>query len=60
MARRIRTGLGNHCEMTVPDLERMVGASPQLVDYVLGWLAHNDQVDIFREEAGKRVRLKFD
>jgi hypothetical protein len=59
MARRIRTALGSRGEMTPADLEMTVDASPQLLDFALGWLAREDQVEILSEDTGTKIRLKF-
>jgi hypothetical protein len=59
MARRIRFALGSRGEMTPRELEMTVDASPQLLDFALGWLAHEDGVEIVSEDAGTRVRLKL-
>ena len=60
MARRIRNALGSHGEMSAIDLEMMVGASSQLLDFALGSLAREDQVEIVSETDGTTIRLKFD
>ena len=59
MARRIRNVLGSRGEMTLADLEMTVDASPQLLDFGLGWLVRENKVEILSETAGTKVRLKF-
>jgi len=59
MARGIRNVLGSRGEMTLADLEMTVDASPQLLDFGLGWLVRENKVEILSETAGTKVRLKF-
>ena len=60
MARRTLIALGSRGEMAPLELEMTIDASPQLLDFALGWLVRNDKVEILTEDLGARVRLKFD
>jgi hypothetical protein len=59
MARRVWIALGSRGEMTPAELEMTVDASPQLLDFALGWLAREDKVEILSEDTGTKLRLKF-
>ena len=59
MARGIRNVLGSRGETTLADLEMTADASPQLLDFGLGWLVRENKVEILSETAGTKVRLKF-
>jgi len=59
MARRTLIALGSRGEMAPVDLQMMVDASPQLLDFTLCRLIREDKVEILSEDTGTRIRLKL-
>ncbi|MBZ5537920.1 MAG: winged helix-turn-helix domain-containing protein [Acidobacteriia bacterium] len=57
-ARRIAIILNNQGAQTLPQLQKQLSESNEIVHLALGWLARDDRIEIRRDLKGCQVRWK--